>query len=87
MPVATNLCLQVGGKGVYTRNTHTVQTTRHLVCALVEFTTSVEYGQYNLKSRFSLFLMNVDRNTTAIVRHCDRVVRIDHDVDVLAITR
>ena len=77
---------QQGRKCVHTRHTHTVQTTRHFVATLIEFTTRVQHGQYNLESRFTLLLVEVGRDTTTVVRHADRVILIDGYNDVVAET-
>ena len=61
-----------------------MQTTGNLVGPFIEFTSGVEHGQYDLQGRFALFLMNIYRDTSAIVDHCDGIVRIDDYVNVLA---
>ena len=63
-----------------------MQTAGYLIRSFVKFTTGMQHGQYNLKGRFALFLMNIYRNTTAIVGHRNGIVFVDDHIDICTIS-
>ncbi len=77
-----NFGAQICRQCVDTGYTHAMQTAGNLICAFVEFTAGVEYGQHNFKRALVLFLVHVDRNTAAIVHNRDRIVLVDGHVDM-----
>ena len=79
---AVNLCYKLGREGVDARYTHTVQTSRDLVAALVELTSRVQNSEHHLECRLALLLVEVDRNASTVILDRDRVVRIDGDLDM-----
>ena len=85
MTIAVNLREHVGGKGVHTADTHTVETTRHLVGALVELTTSVEHCHDDLEGTLVHLLVLIDRDTTSVVLNGDGVIFIDRYFDMRTI--
>ena len=68
------------------RYAHAVQTARDLVAVLVELSSGVQYGQHDLQRRASLLFVEVGRNAPAVVAHGDRVVLVDRDVYVGAVS-
>ena len=67
----------MGGEGVHTAHTHTVQSAAHFVGAFVEFTAGVQHGHDYLQCRFVQFLVLVDGNASSVVEHRDGVVLVD----------
>ena len=63
-----------------------MQTARHLVRTFIKLTTSVQHSHNHLKSRTTLFFVHIHRNTTTIICHCYRIVRIDIHLNVSTIT-
>ena len=49
---AAHFGAKVGGKGVYARYTHTVQTARHLVGAFVELTAGMQHCEHHFEGTF-----------------------------------
>ena len=82
--VAEHLRNHVCRQSVHTRHADTVQTTRHLIGALVELTSGVEHGHDDLKGRLMHLLMLVDGNTAAVVLHGDGIILVDGYFDILA---
>ena len=85
LTLAVNLGNEQGRKCIHARYTHTVQTTRHLVAALVELTTGVEYGHNDLQCRFLLLLVHAGRNTATVIAYGDRVVLANGYVNRIAV--
>ena len=86
MTVSANFGFQIGWKGIHTRNTHTMQTAGNFIRSFIEFSSGMEHGQNNFQCWFSFFLMNIDRNTTPVVCHNNRIVFINYHIDVGTIT-
>ena len=84
--VAENLRCHVRGQCVYTRYTDAVQTTGNFVGTLVEFTAGMQHGHDNFESGFLFFFVKVYRNTASVVLYGDRVIFVDGNFDVVAIT-
>lgn len=66
LAVAEHLREHVGREGIHTTHTHTVQTTAHLVAALVKLTACVKHGHHDLKGAHALFLVDIHGNTTPL---------------------
>ena len=64
-----------------------MQTSGNLVSTLIELTAGVQDGQNHLQCRFSLFLMNINGNTAAIICNFYGIIFIDYDIDMRAETR
>ena len=77
---------QINRKRVHDRNAHAVQTARHLVGILVEFSTRMELGHDDLRRRHALFFMDLDRDAAAIVNHRHRTIGIQRDLNLVAIS-
>ncbi len=73
------------GKGVDDRHADAVQAARHLVRRVVEFATGVQDGEDHLGRGDPLPRMDIHRNSTAVVRHGDRLIGVDRDLDVRAV--
>ena len=67
---------------VHARNTHTVQTARNLVTALVELAARMEHGEHDFECGLALLFVEVGRDASAVILDCDRVVFVDRNVDV-----
>ena len=59
-----------------------METARHLVGALVELTTGMEHGHNHLKGALVHLLVLIDRDTTSVILHGDRVVFVDSYFDM-----
>ena len=62
-----------------------MKTTRHLVATLIELATSVQNGEYHLKSRLTLLFVPVCRDTATVILDRDRVVLVDCYIDVVTV--
>ena len=74
------------GERVDALRTDAVQAAGHLVGALVELTAGVQVGEHELERRNLFFRVHRDGNTATIVLDGQRAVRMDLDLDALAIT-
>ena len=86
LAVAAHFHLELCGEGVHARHAHAVQSARHLVAVLREFTARVQHGEHHLQSRFALFLVKIDRDTPPVVLHGDGVVFVYRDLYVGTVT-
>ena len=82
--VTVHFSFQMGRQRIDTRDTDAVQSTRHFIGALVKLTSGMEYSQHDLQCRFTFLLVVIDRNASPIIRHADRIILTDHDIDILA---
>ena len=64
-----------------------MQAARHLVRVLVELAAGVQLGQDDFCGATPelVILVNVGRDAPAVVRHRDRVIRMDRDDDLVAV--
>ena len=62
-----------------------MQTARHLVTALVEFTAGMENRQNDFKRRLALFFVESGRDASAVVLDCNGVIFIDRHIDIGAV--
>ena len=60
-----------------------MKSTRHFVAVLIELSSGVENGHDNFQCGFLFLLLEVNRNSTAVVEHRDRSVLVDCHIDVL----
>jgi hypothetical protein len=71
---------------VHDRHAHPVETARDLVsAALAKFSSGVEGGEHHLDRGPLLLLVKVNRDPAPVVGDGDRVVRVDEDLDVVAL--
>ncbi len=75
--VAADIHLQFGGQSVYNRYTHAVQTAGHLVGVVIELTASMQHGHDNFGGGYTLFFMDIHRDTAAVIRDGNRFIRVD----------
>ncbi len=71
---------------VHARDAHAVQTSRDLVAALVELASGVQHRQHDFERRLALLLVEVRRDTPAVVLDGDRVVLVDRHVYIGAVS-
>lgn len=79
--------IQLFGEGVDHGNTDTVQSTRHLVGAAIEFAAGVEHGHDHLGGGAAFFRVDIDRDAPPVVGDGNGAVRVHDDLDFRAITR
>ena len=67
---------------------HAVQAAGNFVAVLVEFAAGVQHGKHDLGSRTLGFVLVVeldaDGDTPAVIRHGDRVIAMNDDLDIVA---
>ena len=74
------------GEGVDALRADAVQAAGHLVGALVELAAGVKIGEHELERRHLFFRVHRDGDAAAVVLDGERAVRMDLDLDALAIT-
>ena len=78
--------MELLGERVDDRDADAVQAAGDLVAAAVaELAAGVQDGQHDLDGRLALLLHRRDRDAAAVVDDGDRVVRVDRDVDAVAV--
>ena len=82
--VAADIGLQPGGQRVDHRDTHAVQTARHLVGALFELAAGVQHGHHHVDGRHT-GLMHRHRDTAAVVGDLDTAVVEQADIDLVGV--
>ena len=85
LSVAKNLRRHMLRKGIYARNTDTVQTAGDLVRAFIKLTAGVKYGHNHFQRASVLFRVHIYGDTATIVLHNDRIVRANRDFNVRTI--
>ena len=83
--IAPNTQLEPGRQCIHYRNADAVQTARDLIGILVKFTASVKLGHNHLGRRYPLFLVDINRNTAAIIGHTHRAITVQNNFDNIAI--
>ena len=63
-----------------------MQTARHFVRALIEFTAGMQHCQHHLKGALVLLLMHIHGNAAAIVHNCYRIILVYRYLDMSAKT-
>ena len=84
--VAVDRQQQVLGQGVDDGDADAVQAARNLVGRVVELTAGVQHGHDDFGRRATLLRMDIHRYSTAVVGHRDRLVGVDGDGDLRAVT-
>src|SRR3989338_2626768 len=74
------------GKGVYNRSADPVKTAGDFVAFAAELAASVKRGHNGFKRRNFGLLVNINRNTTAVVRNPHSVTRQKYDFNIIAKT-
>ena len=84
--VAPDLDVELLRQRVDDRDADAVQAAGDLVAAAVaELAAGVQHGQHDLDGRLALLLHRRDGDAAAVVDDRDRVVRVDRDVDAVAV--
>ena len=73
LAVPVHLHLEPFGQSVDDRRADAVQTAGDLIASAAELTARVQHGEHDLKRALAGLLLNVDRNTAAIIAHADNV--------------
>jgi len=83
--IPSDFQLQPLGEEVDHADTDAVETTGHLVGVRVELSSGVEFGHDDLGGGPLRFLVEIHRDTAPIVAHRHRLVRMDRDLDPIAV--
>ena len=88
LPLRQMLQLQPVGQRVDHRHADAVQAARHLVAVLVELAARVQLGHHDFGGGAMLVVvvLDVGRDAAAVVDHRYRVVGVDDDLDVVAVS-
>ena len=86
LAVAVDGQQQVLGQGVDDRDADAVQTAGDLVGRVIELTAGVEDGHDDFGGGATLLRMDIHRYSTAVIGHGDRLIGMDCDGDLRAIT-
>ncbi len=79
--------MQCFGKRVDAAYADAMQTAGYLVAIRIELAACVQFGQNDLRSRYTLFRMNVHRNSAPIVDDGNGIIDMYGDADFGAISR
>jgi len=74
--------LQGLGKGIDDRNTDTMQSSRYLVGVVIEFSACVQDGHDHFGGGSAFFRVDIDWNSTSVIRNHDGIVVFDGDLDI-----
>ena len=88
VPVAPDLHVELLAQRVHAAHAHAVQPAGNLIGRRVELAAGVQLGQHHLHRRHLLAvgqIHHVHRNAAPVVDHGDRVVHVDHDVDLFGV--
>ena len=86
-PVAAHLDVEAVRERVDATHADAVEAARHLVGVLVELAACVQDRHHHLDGGLALGGVHGHGDATAVVRHRDRVVLVDDDLDVVAVAR
>ena len=75
------------GERVHAAHADAVEAAGDLVGVLVELAARVEHGHHDLDGGQPHLRVDAHRDATPVVRDRDRVVRVDHDVNMVAVAR
>ena len=64
---------------------YTVETARHFIGVIVELTAGMQYRHDNFCCRYAFFLMDRDRNTTAVIAYRNRTIDMDSNGNIAAV--
>ena len=84
LTIAVNLYHQPFRQSIYNGRTNAVQTAGNLISAAAEFTTGMKDGKYHLQGRHAFLLIDIDRDTTAIIHNGNGVIGMDFYSDFVA---
>ena len=79
--------LEPARQGVDHRDTDAVQAAGHLVGILVEFSAGMQLGHDDLSGRYAFALVDVHRDTAAVVSHRARPIRVERNAHFLGKAR
>ncbi len=85
LAVAPDPQCQPAGKCVDHGNTHAMQSARHFIGFLIEFSAGVQLGHDDLRRRNTLLTMNIRRNPAPVVGDSDRTVGIERHRDARSV--
>src|SRR5207249_520890 len=85
LAVAHDPDLELLGKGVHDRQPDPVQPAGNLVAAAAELASGVEQRQHYLQGRLAAVFHDVHRNSASVVGHRGRAVRVQGDLDPVAV--
>ena len=87
LAAALHVHLDAGRKRIHDRNADAMKATGNLVTLAAEFAAGMQNGENDLNRR-NLFLgVHIDRNATAVIGNGNRVIGMDPNLDVVAVTR
>ena len=81
-----NLHFQIFRKRVYNRCSDAMQSPGNLVSSSAELSAGVEHGKYDLNSRLSRLRVDADRDSAAVIDHCNGIIRMYNDADMSAVS-
>src|SRR3977135_1375298 len=89
LAVAPDAQLEPYRQGVDDRDADTVQAAGDLVRVLVELAAGVQLGHHDLGGRALqlVVFLDVGRYAAAVVDDRDRIVGVDHDLDIASVSR
>src|SRR5262249_23276429 len=82
---AADLDLEPFTQRVDDRDADTVKTARDLVRRVLELASRVQHGQHDFRGRLAALLVDVDGNAAPIVADGARTVRVQDDLDAVAV--
>src|SRR5215813_6357821 len=85
LAVAADLELEPLAERVHHRDPDAVQTAGHLVGGVLELAAGVQDGQHDFRRRLAALLVDVDGDATAVVADRARAVRVQDDLDAVAV--
>lgn len=77
--------LQLLGQGVHHRYPYPVQTAGYFIGVIVELTARMQHGHDDFSSGHTLFFVDARRNTTAVILHRYRVIRMNSNDNIFTI--
>ena len=87
LAVSSDLSIHPIGQRVHAGHAYAVQTARHFVILLVEFSAGVQNSQHDFRRRLMHLGMHIDRDASAVVFHRHGVVAMDRHRDLFAEAR
>ena len=77
-----DLHLEIRGKRIHNGCSDTVETAGYLVSAATELPAGMKHREDNLHSRLAGLRIDPDRDAASVIRHRDRIIRMDDDADM-----
>ena len=75
-----------GRKCIYNRSTYTVTSSGYLISSTSKFSSGMKNRKYNLKSRFSCFMIRSHRNTASVILYCYGIIFLNGNFNIFTIT-